>query len=293
MLLRKLRFKRLRFVAIGAGIALIAVAWMLTPSSTAGPCSVVDGRKKLPEIPEASGLTLSRRSPGLMWSHNDSGNLSELFAFDSDGTVRGRVQLPIQMRDWEDISAARCSSGDCLYLADIGDNRFARRQIQIYRIPEPAPGDTETPVPDVFNATYADSPHDAEAAFVIGEDLFVITKDRTGVLYRSIVTPDRDVTLQRIGHLGLTLVTDAEASPDGAAVVVRTSHEAVFYRTEELLRGENNPYLRISLDGLKESQGEGVAFDGKGMLYLVSEGRPWSRSGKLLSLRCTGLAPVS
>jgi hypothetical protein len=75
------------------------------------------------------------------------------------------------------------------------------------------------------------------------------------------------------------------ASRDEKSVVVRTSHEAVLYRTVDLIRGGNVPYLRIPIDGLKEAQGEGVALDGN-MLYLSSEGRPWNRSGRILSLRC-------
>ena len=143
----------------------------------------------VPEIPETSGLAVSRRNPGLLWSHNDSGNAAVLYALDTAGTVRGQVRVPIRTRDWEDVSAARCSSGDCLYIADIGDNRLARRQVQIYRVPEPAPGDAETAPPEVFTASYADGPHNAEAMFVIGADLFIITRDRAGAVYRSTMTP--------------------------------------------------------------------------------------------------------
>jgi hypothetical protein len=239
------------------------------------------------EIPETSGLAVSRRNPGLLWSHNDSGSAAVLFALDTAGTVRGRVRVPIRTRDWEDISAARCLSGDCLYIADIGDNRLTRRQVQIYRVQEPAPGDAETAPPEVFTATYADGPHNAEAMFVIGADLFIITRDRTGAVYRSTMTlsDTRELTLKRVGELGLGVVTDAEASRDEKSVVVRTSHEAVLFRTADLIRGVNAPFLRISIDGLKEAQGEGVALDGN-MLYLSSEGRPWNRAGRFVSLRC-------
>ena len=95
-----------------------------------------------------------------------------------------------------------------------------------------------------------------------------------------------EIKLKRLGALNLTAVTDAEASPDEKSVVVRTSHEAVFYRSADLIRGEAAPYLRIPLDGLMESQGEGIAVDATGMLYLASEGRPWRRAGRLLGLRC-------
>jgi hypothetical protein len=268
------------------GAFLLAVR-MLSPDKSAGPCVVVSGPEMVSEIPETSGLAVSRRNPGLLWTHNDSGSAAVLFALDTAGRLRGRVPVPIRTRDWEDISAARCPAGDCLYIADIGDNRRTRRQIQIYRVPEPALGDAETAPPDVFTATYADGPHNAEAMFVIGSDLFIIARDRTGALYRAAMTPadTRELTLTRIGEVGLSAVTDAEASRDEKSVVVRTSHEAAVFRTDDLIRGVQAPYRRILIDGLKEAQGEGVALDGN-MLYLSSEGRPWNRAGSFVSLRC-------
>ena len=279
-----------RLVKVGAaispvlGVALL-VAWGLWPADSVGPCVVANGPVKLPEIPEASGLAVSRRNPGVLWSHNDSGNATVLSALDTGGTLVGRVRVPIRTQDWEDISAARCPSGDCLYIADIGDNRAARSRVHIYRVSEPAPGDAQTAAPEVFDVTYADGPHNAEAMFVIGPDLFIITRDRIGGVYRSTVSGSRELIFQRIGQLGLEAVTDAEASRDEKSVVVRTSHEAVLYRTDDLILGRSVPYLRIPLDRLKEAQGEGVALDGS-ILYLSSEGRLWSRAGRLVSLHC-------
>jgi hypothetical protein len=266
------------------GIPLL-VAWGFQPADPAGPCVVASGPAMLPQVPEASGLAVSRRSPGVLWSHNDSGNAAVLFAFDTAGAMIGSVLVPIRTRDWEDISAAPCGSDDCLYLADIGDNRGARQRVQIYRLPEPAPGDAKTAPAEVFNARYTDGPHDAEAMFIVGADLFIVTKDRLGGLYRSTLSGSLELTFRRIGQLGLGAVTDAETSRDGKSVVVRTSHEAVLYRTDDLIRGGNVPYFRIPIGGLREPQGEGVALDGN-MLYLSSEGRPWNRAGGLVGLRC-------
>jgi hypothetical protein len=241
----------------------------------------------VPDLREASGLAVSRRDRSLLWSHNDSGNEAVLFAIDTTGTVRGRLRVPIRTRDWEDISAARCRSGECLYLADIGDNRARRPRVTIFRIPEPEANATETASPDVFQATYADGPHNAEAMFVVGSDLFIVTRDRTGLVYRAQAPPSREarLTFQLVGQLGLPAVTDAEASPDEQVVVVRNSDEAVFYRAADLMAGRTVPYLRIPIDGLREAQGEGVAIDGD-LLYLASEGGPWGRDGSLISLRC-------
>jgi hypothetical protein len=271
-------------VIVMLGIPLL-VAWRFQPADPAGPCVIANGPAMLPRVPEASGLAVSRRNAGVLWSHNDSGNATVLFAFDTAGTMLGSVLVPIRTRDWEDISAARCGSNDCLYLADIGNNRGARQRVQIYRLPEPEPGDAQTAAPEVFNATYADGLHDAEAMFVVGADLFIVTKDRLGGVYRSTPSGSHDLMFRRIGQLGLGAVTDAETSRDGKSVVVRTSREAVLYRTDDLIRGGNVPYFRIAIAGLREPQGEGVALDGN-MLHLSSEGSPMNRAGRVVSLRC-------
>jgi hypothetical protein len=288
-------FDRWRLLDVRARLAAAAafvlsgsllVEWVMQPDRIAGPCVVAAGPSLLPEIPEASGLAVSRRNHALIWSHNDSGSAAVLFAIDPAGNLRGRVRVPVRTRDWEDVSVGRCATGACVYIADIGDNRSRRSAVQIYRVPEPAAGDRETAPPDVFSGTYADGPHNAEAMFVIGADLFIVTRDRSAGIYRASVASDnRELKFERIGELGLAAVTDAETSVDETSVVVRTSHEAVLYRTTDLIRGTIAPYLRIPIDGLKEPQGEGVALDGN-MLYLASEGRPWSKAGRFLSLRC-------
>ena len=277
-------------MAIVCVLGVIVIALMMLPDAAAGPCVVVQRSTNLPEVPEASGLAVSRRNPGILWSHNDSGNAAVLFALDAAGALRGRVPVPIATRDWEDVSAAHCPVGDCLYIADIGDNGSVRRRIQIYRVPEPAPGDPETAPPEVFSAAYTDGAHNAEALFVVGADLFIITRDRTAGLYRAAQPPpgSHELTFERIGELGLGAVTDAEASPDETSIVVRTSEEAIIYRTADVIRGGTVPYgLRIPIGGLKEAQGEAVALGEDGMLYLASEGTPWNRAGRLISLRCS------
>lgn len=279
----------MRRLAIVGAIGLIAAVAILRPDTTAGPC-LVEHRTTIAEIPEASGLAISRRTPGILWSHNDSGNEAMLFALDTSGALRGRVRVPVRTRDWEDVSAARCPAGDCLYIADIGDNRRARTRIPIYRVPEPAPGDAETAQPEVFNATYPDGAHNAEALFVVGDDIFIVTRERDAGLYRSALPADGtfDMRLERTGQLGLTSpVTDAETATDEGTVVVRTSKLVNIYRTADLVRGGSVlPVMSIAIEGLKEPQGEAVALGAHGILFLASEGRPWRRAGRFIRLRC-------
>jgi hypothetical protein len=158
----------------------------------------------------------------------------------------------------------------------------------VIRVPEPDPQARQTGRPDVFTVTYPDGPHNAEASFVADGRLFIVTRDRTGGLYRSTLLGDGgNITLERIAELGLAAVTDAEASPDQTAVVVRTSDEVVMYRAADLARGGRVEHgLRIPIGGLREPQGEAVALADDGTIYLASEGRPWNPSGRLVSLRC-------
>jgi hypothetical protein len=273
-------------VLVGAA-SLFVLRPLLAGEKGLSRCTISSGPTPLPGIAEASGLTLSRKVANLLWTHNDSGK-AVVFGVDGSG-VRARVRIPnATVTDWEDISAGRCASGDCLYIADIGDNKRSRRIVTIYRVAEPSPDATQTSAPDVFSAAYPDGPHDAEALFVLDEGLFIITKDEAGILYRlpQPLNGNGTATLQRLGTLGLHRVTDADASPDGHRVAVRTNDELVFYRAEDLTSGKPVPRGdRISLRTLREPQGEGVALGSDGEVYLASEGT--GRAGRLTGLRCT------
>src|SRR5512134_250324 len=77
---------------------------------------------RVANLPEASGVAASRRTPGVLWSHNDSGEPG-LVAVATDGTTRGRVYVAgASAGDWEDIEVGPCPQGSCVYIGDIGDN---------------------------------------------------------------------------------------------------------------------------------------------------------------------------
>ena len=268
------------------GVAGVSVAaWRWAPRSKAGPCEVVTGPVALPDVPETSGLALGRRQ-AVIWTHNDSGHETDLFALDAEGRQVARVRVPVETRDFEDLSAGRCPLGDCLYVADIGDNARQRPRVLVHRVPEPGPGATSTAVPETFVLTYPDGPHNAEGLFVIGDEAFIVTKDRQGTVYRTGPLPAGGgaVAMSRVGDLGLPIATDAETSPDGRTVIVRTPDVASLHRAADLAAGRMAPYVTVPLKGLREPQGEGVAMDGD-TIHLSSEGRA-GLAGQLLGLRC-------
>jgi len=264
----------------------------------------VDGElARLPQLPEASGVTVSRRVHGRLWTHNDSGQ-PVLFILDARGSVTGRIQLSGAMVvDWEAISAGACPTGSCLYVGDIGDNNATRDLITIYRLTEP--GDTpsgataSTAAVDVFHARYPDGAHDAETLLVTPDGgLYIVTKGSTGpvALYRFPGEPRADgrvVQLEQIGHPRSSgqarrdeQITDGAVSSDGARVVLRTHEALYFYRTAQLLAGDWTVAEIMNLKHVGEAQGEGVSLGPNNEIYLVGEGGGGSRPGSFAQLTC-------
>jgi hypothetical protein len=261
------------------------------------PCRVVARPVDLRGLSEASGVAVSRRTPGVLWAHNDSGE-PVLLALDPAGTVTGRVRVAgASVSDWEAIAVGPCPSGSCLFIADIGDNDAARRHITIYRVPEPTPVERATRPAEAFHATYPDGAHDAEALFVTAEgDLFVVTKGETGhiALYRfpQPLRAGSTVRLHQVAVLGgktkkPNRITDASTSPDGRWIALRTRDALTFYRTSDLTSGRRGEPLSFDVRELGERQGEGVALAGAGTVYLVSEGGGKKRPGTLARIDCT------
>jgi hypothetical protein len=254
----------------------------------------------LGQLPEASGLAISRRAPGLLWSMNDSGE-STLIALATTGELRGRVRVTgATIRDWEDVSAGPCPDGSCLYVADIGDDGAKRMQVTIYRVPEPNPDDSTTARTDAFVFNYPDKPHDAEAAFVLPDQtLFIITKGHPTALYRAPrdAQTRASAMLTKVAELPVdqfvtdqnrrrSRITDAETTPDGAWVVMRTNTELLLVRTRDLVDGKMSDVWHVDLRPFDETQGEGVAMSDAGDVYLAGEGGGRGLPGTFTHMKC-------
>lgn len=255
---------------------------------------------RVPGLREASGLALSRRTAGRLWSHNDSGK-PVLFALDTRGAVTGSVEITgATVADWEAIAVGPCGGGSCVYIGDIGDNAARRQRITIYRLPEPDAASGTAKVADVLHATYPDGPHDAETLLVAGDGrLHIVTKADKGAarIYRfpSALKPGTTMELERVGSPSsrpddLSQITDGAVSPDGQWAVLRTRTVLTFYRASDLLAGTWRAASRVSLAPLKEPQGEGVALGNDITVSLAGEGGGKGEAGTFVRLSC---APVS
>src|SRR5689334_12151233 len=150
-------------------------------SLTLPGCTVDGPVVQLQQVPEASGVAFSQRTPGVAWVHNDS-KKPVVHALSEKGAVLGAARVTgAEIVDWEDIAVAPCPKGSCLYIGDIGDNRASRPSITVYRTPEPAPNEQATDPVEAMHAKYPDRPRDAEALIVLPKgDMFVVTKGEDG-----------------------------------------------------------------------------------------------------------------
>jgi hypothetical protein len=251
-------------VPLAAAVA-VAVLWLL-PRPVVAQEAELALRIADPRIVESSGLAASRRHPGVLWTHNDSGDAARVFAVGGDGRVLATLRLAgVQARDVEAIAAGRDGRGrPALFVADIGDNQDLWPSVTVYRVAEPERLADATVPAERFRFRYVDGPRDAEALLVEPRSnrLYVASKDRAGgALYRAPAELRRDrVDLLRRVAAAPALVTDGAFSPDGRSFVLRDYTDAHLYTA---------PGRRIARFPLPpQPQGESVTFtaDGTGVL---------------------------
>jgi hypothetical protein len=267
-----------------------------------------------PELREASGLTVSRMQPGVLWSHNDSGDAPTLYAIDMKGRLlaKGGVVNAIAI-DWEDIAAGPCPEDGagakaCLYVADTGDNNQSRATVNIFVVPEPKIASADSGRTLVVNARsfrfrYPKEPEDTEAIAVLPNgDVTLVTKGRTSsISFFGFAKADVVRALMRgevltavhEGDSGISpnqglgrWVTAAAMSPDGTTLAVKTYSEIYFYAVENGPNGRRWRDLKrpCFLDDL-EPQGEAIDFLDAKTLVLASE-TTFTRRGLLHRVQC-------
>lgn len=100
--------------------------------------TISEGNLDSDDLPEASGMAISRRNPQLLWVHNDSGGAAEVWAVTTDGHVRGKITISDGLAfDWEDMASFELDGKPYLIIGDVGDNNAIRPSITFYIIEEP------------------------------------------------------------------------------------------------------------------------------------------------------------
>jgi hypothetical protein len=253
-------------------------------------------------LQEASGIALSRKTPGLLWLHNDSGE-PMLVAVGADGVTRGRIRVSgASVEDWEDIDVGPCSHGSCVYIGDIGDNGANRRNIEIFRVAEPDVDAAASSAAESMRLTYPDGARDAESLIVMPDgSIFIVSKGERGpiAIYRvpGGFRSGAAVELERVATLAEApggersvprnqRITGGAASPDGRWIALRTLYSVTFYSASDFVRGDVHEVMRFDVSGIRERQGEGIAVGEGGAVWLASEGGGGNRPGTIARVDC-------
>ena len=239
-----------RFIHAHVGIArplllaaLLALAW---PSSHAlaaergadSQCRAGASLEPLPGLSEASGLAVSRRVPGRLWTHNDSGRAGALRARRAAGASTGRrARCPgAAVEDWE-AHRRRPVSGGFVHLRR--RHRRQRRRAQAHhdlpragtrrrqRIGRRHRRRSTRPTP-----TARTTPKRCSSTPTAG--CFIVTKGDTGAVGAVPVPAElRSGATHRLERVGkprgsgkpaaTRRITDGAVSPDGQWVVLRTN----------------------------------------------------------------------
>jgi hypothetical protein len=198
------------------------------------------GRIESKDIKEASGLAVSKCQPGVLWTHNDSGDDAFIFAISTTGKNLGTWKINgATNQDWEDIATIKTANGECrIYIGDIGNNGKDKGSGTIYRVKEPkVDGSTQSSdrkaplVIDSFEAMQysLDTKSDAESLLVHPEtgDIYILTKRREGPssVYKLAPNFGQVVTGTRIAEISMPaivvgLLTGGDISPDGRRVAL-------------------------------------------------------------------------
>jgi len=288
---------------VAAKCALAALGFVCAISVGAADPVRVIGRVEHEALGEVSGIVKSTLGD-FYWVHNDSGDEARLFAIDADARVLRPPYIPVSEADWpghvidsawnfdwEDIALA----DGVLYIADVGNNGNARRDLGVYVVNEPDP----LAIPRMRTLSflpirYPDQESypaklwhfDCEAVFVADDKLYFVTKHRQpgeigrfeagAKLYRlDTAFSDRENVLTLVGtREDIVLATGADLSPDGARLAVST-YDALWIFDKPVTGDDwlSGVAWRLDLERSVAKQLEAVAWDDAETLRLVNENR--------------------
>jgi hypothetical protein len=309
----KTMFERIMFEKIMfLKSVLVAVIMSLVAGSIyAEPLLGKPSQVYMAGINEISGIVKSRRFDDVYWVHNDSGDEARLFALDSSGEIvfpgfltndfhgsfveSGKEPWPghrvgvAANIDWEDIAI----DDEMIYVADMGNNGNARRDLGVYVIPEPNPRAVESTRPIRYlPIKYPEQEHypadqwhfDSESLFVDNGTLYFISKHRQpgqilkfepgANLYRlDTQYTDRQNALVKIDHHDrLAVATGADLSPDGRWLAVISYVDLWLF--ERPARGDQwftGKAFRKSLDPTQIKTMEAIAWEDNDNLVVANE----------------------
>ncbi len=260
--------------------AVVALAVLVgTSPASAAICSKRNSPKKIANLdatilPESSGLAASQLFPQRLYHVNDSGDGSFFYVSDEEGGHLDKVEIEnFTAHDVEDLAVGACGEQNCIFIADIGDNKRERSTIDLVLIAESAGFKNSVKPLHHLTLRYPDRPHDAEAIVVHPNgDIYIFTKefskeDRKAEPAMVFRLDKEDLfatsteTLKKVGAIDLPwlnfeyglwgqVITSAAISEDGKSLAILT-YDAIIDFNLENLNGVDLPDVR-SLEAGKD-----------------------------------------
>jgi len=178
------------------------------------------------DIRETSGIA---KDAYTYWTHNDSGNPSEIHQISESGEIQNKVQLGnYYNEDWEDMT----TDDIYLYIGDFGNNFGSRKNLRILKVAKDSLASTRAIVRDTINFKFPDQEifpgnyehnFDCESMIAFGDSLYVFTKNWENHATRVYSLPKKegnyDANLK--GHFNTQgIITSAAISPKADKVVL-------------------------------------------------------------------------
>jgi len=229
--------RRARVAGLGAAVAVLAAGPSVAPALATSGADVAF-RFTDPRIVESSGLAASVIHPNVVWTHNDSGGSTDVFAVD---VATGNTVATVTLRgvlgiDWEAIAIGRDELGRAaVFVGDVGSSVPIGGNAVVYRFVEPTSLHDQTVDVTAYEIEVAGEPRpNVEALLVDPRDnrVHIVSKDETrGTAY---IGPDRLVagTVNVFTPEGPTpaQVSDGTFLADGRVVLRGNSRARIFDR---------------------------------------------------------------
>lgn len=302
--------ERLKIYMKRYGIILILIIYILIINSSINPFIVGDSfesekinkdyRVKTTgiendELDEISGIAYSSKSQ-LFWVHNDSGNLSDIYALDRNGDMKLRVKLDnVKNIDFEDISLRNHDDINTLFIADIGNNNHDRNEMYIYRFEEPSYNSTlytaETAIkgtkvihvkPNVLLLDVSDLDINFEAMMVENKTgkIFLVEKVKSKKAKIYIISKfdvDEKVLFPSYyGEIDFEMygkqeVVAIDISDDDKSILIKTKSSVFMLAREDFRKNITSDMLK-KMPYVEEHQGEAICWSEDSLgYYTVSE----------------------
>ncbi len=223
----------------------------------------------------------------MIWTVVDS-NHPILFGLDSTGAMTKAIHLNNLNNGWEDVS--QDDHGN-FYIGDFGNNDNTRRDLKIYKIPDPSRIEESIVTAEIIAFSYQDQREfpppaaqmnfDMDAMVCFNDSIFLFSKNRTrpysgySKVYRLPATPGKyvaelvDSVYLGPGAMLETWVTSAALSPDKKTLALLTHGKIWLFSNFTGSHFFSGVKTTIELDHY--SQKEGIVFRDNRTLYLSDE----------------------